>query len=285
MLFVLSLLWLAGTAHGLETMDRHFIFFPDRTLYATPAAEGLAYEEIIFPAADGISLHGWYLPGNPDRPLVLFAHGNAGNISHRIENLVGFHRLGLPVFIFDYRGYGRSEGQPSEKGTYEDIRGALAYLKQRGWEPERMIFFGRSLGAGVALQLALEEPPAGLVLESAFTSVADMGWHLQPVTYALFGWWALSARYDNLAKISRLRCPLLLFHGENDSLVPPKMARQLLQQAPVPKSFYLIPRANHNDTCYVGGSTYWRQWQDFIDRVEGRGRGQGPRSKVQGPEA
>jgi fermentation-respiration switch protein FrsA (DUF1100 family) len=258
------ILLLPGGAEAFEAMNRHFIFFPDKTLHATPAAVGLPYEEVTFPAADGVSLHGWYLPGDPAKPLVLFAHGNAGNLSHRIDNLLGFHRLGLPVFIFDYRGYGRSEGQTTEEGTYEDIRGALAWLKKRGWPPRRIIYFGRSLGAAVALQLALEEPPAGLVLESAFTSVAGMGWHHQPLTYALLGWWAVSARYDNLAKIGGLRCPLLLFQGENDTIVPPKMARQLLEKAPAPKSLYLIPGADHNDTYFVGGGPYWRQWQDFL---------------------
>ncbi|MEZ4598258.1 MAG: alpha/beta hydrolase [Syntrophotaleaceae bacterium] len=264
MFIILSLPLLAANVQGFEGMDRRFIFFPDRTLHATPAAAGLTYEEVRFPASDGVSLHGWYLPGDSGKPLVLFAHGNAGNLSHRIDNLAGFHRLGLPVFIFDYRGYGRSEGRPSEKGTYADMRGALAWLKKQGWKTEQMIYFGRSLGAAVALNLALEEPPAGLVMESAFTSVAEMGWHLQPMTYALLGWWAISSRYDNLAKIGGLRSPLLLFHGEDDTIVPPEMARQLLEKAPSPKSLYLIPGADHNDPYYIDDSDYWRQWQEFI---------------------
>lgn len=256
-----------GGARAFDSMDRHFIFFPDRTLQATPEAVGLVYEEVLFPAADGILLHGWYLPGDRNKPLVLFAHGNAGNISHRIDNLTGFHRLGLPVFIFDYRGYGRSVGQTTEQGTYQDIRGALAWLRQRGWTPGSMIYFGRSLGAAVALQLALEEPPAALVMESAFTSVASLGWRLQPVSYALFGWWAISSRYDNLAKIGQLRCPLLLFHGDRDRIVPPAMARRLFDAAPQPKTLYLIPGADHNDTCEIGGSAYWQQWRDLIGQL------------------
>jgi hypothetical protein len=131
-----------------------------------------------------------------------------------------------------------------------------------------MIYFGRSLGAAVALQQALEEPPAGLVLESAFTSVAGLGWRLQPVGYALFGWWAISARYDNLAKIGQLRCPLLLFQGDRDRIVPPDMARRLFAAAPYPKTLYLIPDAGHNDTYDTGGAAYWRQWRDFIDNLD-----------------
>ncbi len=263
----IALLMLAGGAHAFDAMDRYYIFFPERTLYATPEVAGLAYEEMRFPAADGVRLHGWFLPGQPGRPLLLFAHGNAGNISHRIDNLAHFQRLGLAVFIFDYRGYGQSEGQVTEKGSYDDMRGALAWLKKRGWTPQQMIYFGRSLGAAVALQLALEEPPAGLVLESAFTSVAGMGWHHQPLLYALLGWWALTSRYDSLEKIGRLRCSLLMFQGENDRIVPPKMAHQLFARAPEPKTLYLIPGAGHNDTYDVGGRPYWSQWRAFIDRL------------------
>ncbi len=266
LLFLIIALLLTSAAYAFDTMDRHYIFFPERTLYATPEAAGLAYEEVRFPAADGVRLHGWLLPGKTEQPLLLFAHGNAGNISHRIDNLAHFQRLGLTVFIFDYRGYGLSEGQITEQGSYNDIRGALAWLQQRGWKPKQMIYFGRSVGGAVALQLALEKPPGGLVLESAFTSVAGMGWHHQPLSYALLGWWALSSRYDNLDKIDQLNCPLLLLQGDNDRTVPPKMARQLFARAPQPKSLYLIPGADHNDTYDVGGPPYWNQWRVFIDR-------------------
>ncbi len=263
----IALLMFASGANAFQAMDRKYIFFPERMLHATPAVAGLTFEEVYFSAADGVRLHGWMVPGEPGQSLVLFAHGNAGNISHRIDNLAHFHRLGVTVFIFDYRGYGQSEGRISEAGSYNDMRGALAWLKKNGWTPQQMIYFGRSLGAAVALQLALEEAPAGLVLESAFTSVARMGWHHQPVTYALFGWWALSSRYDNLGKIGRLRCPLLLFQGERDNIVPPKMVHQLFAQAPKPKTLYLIPGAGHNDTYNVGGPSYWKQWRVFIDTI------------------
>jgi hypothetical protein len=265
LLFLMSaVLYFTCNAHAFDAMDRHYIFFPEQSLHATPEVAGLAYEEVRFPAADGVRLHGWLLPGDAGKPLLLFAHGNAGNISHRIDNLVQFQRLGLTVFIFDYRGYGLSEGQITEEGSYADMRGALAWLKQRGWKPQQMIYFGRSLGGAVALQLALEEPPAGLVLESAFTSIAGMGWHHQPLTYALLGWWALSSRYDNLSKIGLIRCPLLIFQGEQDRIVPLKMARQLYARAPQPKTFYLIPGAGHNDTTDIGGGPYWEQWRTFI---------------------
>lgn len=250
---------------GFATMEHHFIFFPDRTLVATPAAAGLEYEEVWFSAADGVKLHGWYFPGHPGRPVLLFCHGNAGNISHRIDNLWHFHRLGLSVLIFDYRGYGRSEGRASEEGTYDDGRGALTWLRNRGWQPQQMIYFGRSLGAGVAVQLALEQPPGALVLETPFPSIAAMGWHHNPILYLLLGW-ALDARYDSYNKLGKIHVPLLLFQGDRDTIVPEGMARKLFERANEPKTFYRISGANHNDTLNFGGPAYWRQWREFIDR-------------------
>lgn len=244
-------------------LEQTFVFFPDRTLVATPAALGLPFEEVRFPAADGVPLSGWLVPGPPGAPLILFCHGNAGNISHRLDNLLLLHRLGVTVFIFDYRGYGQSGGTPSEAGTYEDARGALAWLRSRGWNPARMVYFGRSLGAGVAVQLALEQPPAGLVLESPFPSVAAMGRRHYPLLSCLLGW-LVRARYDNLAKLPRIHVPLLIFQGSRDTVVTEGMARRLFARANAPKTFYLIPGAGHNDTLQLGGAAYWRQWRRFL---------------------
>ncbi len=266
-LFTLLLLGAAllSPRTGFAAMEHHFLFFPDRKLVATPAAAGLAYEEVWFTAVDGVKLHGWYVPGEPGRPLLLFFHGNAGNISHRIDNLLLLRRLGLSVLIFDYRGYGRSEGRTSEEGTYSDARGALRWLQQRGWQLQQLIFFGRSLGAGVAVQLALEAPPAALVLETPFPSIAAMGWHHNPILYLLLGW-LLDARYDSYNKIGRIHTPLLLFQGDRDTIVPEKMARRLFERANEPKTYYRIEGADHNDTLDVGGARYWQQWRTFLDR-------------------
>ncbi len=256
-------LWFPTTAEC--AMEYHFIFFPERELAATPELYHLEYEDVTFAADDGVELHGWYLPGDPGRPVVLFCHGNAGNISHRIDNLARFRRLGLSVFIFDYRGYGRSKGRASEAGTYSDARGALAYLKDRGWTSGQMIYFGRSLGAGVSVQLALETPPGALVLESPFPSIAAMGWHHNPILYLALGW-LLDARYDSLDKIGRI---------ERDSIVPERMARRLFDKANQPKTYYLIKGADHNNTYDVGGEPYWEAWRRFLGEV----------FHLQGPEA
>jgi uncharacterized protein len=259
---------LLGFLFGCD-MDQTFIFFPESRLAATPADFGLPYEEVSFLAEDGTALHGWFVPGEEGAPAILFFHGNAGNISHRIHNLRLFReRLGVSVFIFDYRGYGRSEGKPSEEGTYADARGALAWLQEKGWEPERIIYFGRSLGAGVATQLALEAPPAGLVLETPFPSIAAMGRKHYPLLYAVLGR-SVRSRYDTLEKIGEISAPLLVIQGSADSIVPPEMARQIFEAAGEPKRFHLIPGAGHNDTLDHGVEDYWGVWQDFVTDVLG----------------
>ena len=156
-------------------IDRHFIYFPVRELFADPAAIGLAHEEVNFVAGDGVSLHGWFVPGRSDVTL-LWCHGNGGNISHRLENLLLVHNeLGLNVFLFDYRGYGRSDGKPSEQGTYLDAEAALSFLDSRkDILPDRIIYFGSSLGGGVAVELAMLRSPYGLILESTFPSIRYM---------------------------------------------------------------------------------------------------------------
>ena len=255
-----SLLLPSPVCAALEHM---FLYFPEREIIMTPASMQLEFAEVFFSAADGTKLHGWYLPGETGQPLVLFCHGNAGNISHRVDNLRHLRELGLAVFIFDYRGYGQSEGKASEEGTYSDMRGALSWLKEKGWSSQQLIYFGRSVGAGVALQLALEQPPAALVLESPFTSLKARGKQHYPLLWQLAGW-ALQARYDNLSKIGQLTVPLLLFHGDRDTIVPHQMAQELFAQAPQPKQFYSIPRAGHNNTYAVGGEKYWQTWREFV---------------------
>jgi uncharacterized protein len=254
---------LSSPAHAM--LEHGFLYFPMRQLAATPADAGLSYEDVSFTAADGVRLHGWFVAGEPGRPVILFAHGNAGNISHRVKNLRLFReRLGVSVFIFDYRGYGRSEGKATEEGTYADARGALAWLRERGWTPERTIYFGRSLGAAVAAQLALEAPPAGLAMESPFPSVPAMGRHHYSLLYLLLGW-SVNARYDTEAKIGKLRVPLLITQGDRDTIVPPAMARQLFEKANEPKTFHLILGAGHNDTLEHEEAAYWSAWRRFLE--------------------
>ncbi len=214
----LAVLLLFLTLSGCSK-DLHYIFTSSADSRGLPVDQGMAYQEVWFPAADGQRLHGWYIPGRRSGPLIFYCHGNAANISYRLDILDYFNtRLGLPVFIFDYRGYGESTGEAqAEDDLYQDARGALAYLAGRCWEPARMVYYGRSLGSAIALQMALEQPPAGLVLENAFPSLRAVAWHLRPVSFALFGFWLLGHAYDNQAKIGRLRVPLLVIQGASGS--------------------------------------------------------------------
>ena len=264
----LTLILLAtGSKRAGAMLENHFLYFPERTLVATPATFRLSYKEISFPAEDGTMLHGWFIPGEPDRPVVLFCHGNAGNISHRVDNLYWLNQAGYSTFIFDYRGYGRSAGNPSEPGLYADARGALAWLKKEYGATGPVIYFGRSLGAAIALQLAIETPPQALIMESAFTSVTAMGKTHYPLLYHLLGW-LIAAEYDNEEKIGRLRAPLLLIHGTGDAIVPVAMGRRLYDLAPSPRQLYLVEGADHNDGHYLEGPKYWIAWQSFLAQLD-----------------
>lgn len=244
--------------------DRAFIYYPVRELTGTPASFGLAYRDVWFQADDGVRLHGWLIPGA--RPTtLLWSQGNAGNIGHRLDNIREIHqRLGIGVFIFDYRGYGQSEGSPTEAGLYRDARAAREALVRDGGVPsERIVYFGRSLGAAVALELALAHPPPGLILESPFLSVQAMANRTLPGSGYLF-----KSRFDSLARIGRLRAPLLILHGDADEVVPYEHGRRLWEAASEPKAFYTIARARHNDTYLVGGRDYWEAWRKFLHALE-----------------
>lgn len=249
-------------------LEHHFLYFPDPVHESTPRQVGLTYEEVSFAAADGTRLSGWLVPGDAQAPVVLFCIGNAGNISHRLDTLLLLHELGVAVFIFNYRGYGTSDGKASEAGLYADVAGAVKHLEGRGWAPERMIFFGRSLGAAVALEQALLTPPAGLVMEAAFTSITAMGRRHYPGLSHLLGWF-VAAKYDNLVKIAQLKSPLLLIHGQRDSICPPAMAEELHASASGEKHLLWVPQADHNDAFLVGGATYRTTLQKAFARWTG----------------
>jgi fermentation-respiration switch protein FrsA (DUF1100 family) len=249
-------------------LETSLIYFPSRPLEVTPADFGLAFEEVHLAAEDGVKIHAWLLPRPSPRFTILFAHGNAGNISHRLDRarLLG-RRLSAEVFLFDYRGYGRSEGRPDEQGTYRDARAAYRYLTEtRRVGPDRLVLFGESLGSAVVLQLALEGAARALVLESPFTSIRDMARLVLP-------WLPLSpllrTRYDNLAKVGSLKVPLLVLHGDRDEVVPFAQGRRVFEAAREPKRFHRIVGAGHNDTYLTGGKEYWDVLDEFL-RAPGR---------------
>jgi len=260
-----------GVTVMLRSLENSLIFFPTRELLSTPAEYGLDYETIKIAAADGVSLHGWWIPSEPERGVLLFFHGNAGNIGDRIESVEIFHRLGLSVLIVDYRGYGSSEGDPSEEGTYRDAEAAWGFLVgERGVDPGRVIVFGRSLGAAVATHLVAglagdevaEKRPALLILESAFTSVPDMAAAAFPFLPARM---LARTRYDNLDRVGRVGCPVLVVHSRGDEIVPFDHGRRLFESARDPRAFLEI-RGGHNDGFLVSGQAYVDGIDAFLSR-------------------
>jgi hypothetical protein len=234
---------------------------PSRELAATPREVGLAYEDVRLETADGVGLHGWYLPARDARATLLFFHGNAGNVSHRLDSLRIFHGLRLNVLIFDYRGYGRSEGRPTEEGTHRDALAAWRHLvEQRGEPPQRIVLFGHSLGAALAAWLAAREQPGAVILESAFTSVPDLAAELY--------WW-LPARalarldYATLEYVREIRSPLLVAHSRDDEIIPYRHGRALYEAAHAPKTFLEL-RGDHNAGFLISGDDYLRGLDAFL---------------------
>ena len=250
-------------------IEHHFLYFPERGLTGAPSDYGLAYEDASFLSSDGIRLHGWFIPGEEDVTWLWF-HGNAGNISNRLDNLKRLHdELGVNVLIFDYRGYGASEGSPSEEGLYLDAEAALSYLRRRSdVSRDRIVYFGRSLGAGVAVELALRAPPHGLILESALPSIPYMARRAYP--WFPFVQFFVRSRYDSLDKLQRLDVPKLLLHGDRDDIVPIDAGRELFDAAAEPKAFYTIRGAGHNDTSLVGGDAYFAALRSFVEQLAQR---------------
>jgi fermentation-respiration switch protein FrsA (DUF1100 family) len=246
---------------GYSRIENFFIFFPERSLDAAPADWGLTAEDVSFEAADGTRLHGWFFPLDNRAPVILFCHGNAGNISHRLENVKLLLDQDLQVFIYDYRGYGRSKGSPSEKGIYQDGLAAYDYLvSRRKLPPDRIIPFGRSLGAAAAIEITMKREVRALIIESAFTSTRDMA--KQMFLFQLVSPF-LPVNYNNIEKIKTIHAPKFIIHGEKDEIVPFSMGRILYEASPDPKTFYPIPGAGHNNTYRVGGKAYAEAFSRF----------------------
>ena len=250
-------------------MEEKFIFHPSDKIDHTPRDFGLAFDDIYFTAGDGVRLNGWFVPYPGAQTTLLWFHGNAGNISHRLENIKLLHdKVKINLFIFDYRGYGRSEGRVSEEGTYRDGEAALKYLRNREEiDPRRIVFFGRSLGAAVAADLATREECLALILETPFVSIREMAKAAFP--FLPIGP-LLRIRYDVAEKIKKAKAPILVLHGDKDEVVPFEQGKRVFETASQPKEFYAIRGAHHNDTYIVGGDAYFAALKDFIDRAAAR---------------
>ena len=249
---------------GVYFFQDRLLYFPSRVLEYTPAQVGLGFEEVYFHASDGTALHGWYVPAPDARATLLFCHGNGGNISHRLDSLAIFQRLGLNVFIFDYRGYGRSRGRPGEQGTERDALAAWHWLtEEKQTDPLKLIIFGRSLGGSVAAGLACARRPAGLILESSFTSYSDIGrTHYPFLPVRLLA----KYRYATIEKVARLKIPVLIVHSPQDELVPFSHGRALFDACAGAKDFLEIS-GSHNDGFLLSGEIYVQGLDRFISGV------------------
>lgn len=246
----------------MSLLDQFFVYHPEPWKDQDwKVRSGVPLEDVWFQSGDGTKLFGWYVAAQADRPVILWCHGNAGNIINRLENLRELYRIGLSVFIFDYRGYGRSQGKPSEEGLYQDALGAHDYLtRTRMIRPERIVIFGRSLGAAVAGELAVQKPAAGLILESAFPSlgaVAKLHYGGVPLH------WLLGADFALIDRLPQLSLSKLIIHGDKDDIIPLELGRQVFEAAKPPKSFYVIEGADHNNTYQIGGAVYFLRWAEF----------------------
>jgi fermentation-respiration switch protein FrsA (DUF1100 family) len=243
------------------------VYMPFRKLDGTPANYGLRFEDVVLETEDGVKLHGWFVPAPDEKSVVLFCHGNAGNVSHRLDTLRLLHGLGLSTFIFDYRGYGRSEGKPSEEGTYRDVDAAWQYLtRERGIPAGRIIVFGRSLGGPIAAWAARKHAPRGLILESTFTSTVDLGKRLYP--FLPIGLLA-RIRYPTAAYVRDVQCPVLVAHSHSDEMIPHDLGRRVFEAAPEPKSF-LEFRGSHNEGFLDSGADYSEGLKTFIEGLPER---------------
>ncbi len=261
------LMWIlafsVGTVLMLTFLQKKMIYFPSPDLEITPDRMGLVYEDVFLNTSDGVRIHGWYVPAPGAKTTLLFLHGNAGNISHRLDNVRRLHDQGINVFIIDYRGYGRSRGSPGEQGLYRDAGAALRHLQERAdVNRERIAVFGRSLGGAVAVDICSREDCMKLILESTFTSTADMARAIFP--FLPLGPF-LTERFDSESKIVNVRAPLLQFHGTDDEVVPFRLGQKLFRTAPGPKKFVSIPGAGHNDTYERGGPRYFETIRSFLE--------------------
>lgn len=244
----------------------NYIYHPVRQMAAAPDSVGLQFESVSLETGDGLKLFGWFIPCENARAVVLFCHGNGGNISGRLDSIEFLHRLGLDTFIFDYRGYGQSEGKPSELGTYRDVEAAWRYLvEERKIQPDRIIVFGRSLGGPIAAWLAGSHTPGALIIESTFTSVPDVAAMRHPYLPARL---LMRFKYTTAEYLSNVNCPVLIIHSRDDEMIPYECGEQLFEIAKEPKKFLEITGA-HNEGFMRSGRTYEEGLDTFISEYLG----------------
>jgi fermentation-respiration switch protein FrsA (DUF1100 family) len=248
----------------MRLMEDRLVYFPQRLLEASPADYGLRAEELRLVASDGVRLHGWWIHARGDRIVLLF-HGNAGNVSHRLDRAKLFaERLGVDLFLVDYRGYGLSEGRPSEAGLRRDGLAIYDAARERGFSSGRIVLLGESLGCAVAVEVALARPCGGVALETPFLSVPALARKHYPFVPAFL----IRSRFEVASTVGRIEAPKLVVASERDEIVPASHARRLFDLATPPKELFVVPGAGHNDAYAVGGEAYLAAWRRFLDAID-----------------
>lgn len=246
----------------LYFLQNKLLFYPSRNLEAPPKVQVPAVDRVEFNAPDGVKLVSWWLPPKPGRPTVLFFQGNAGNIGDRSDRLLDCQDQGWGLLLLGYRGYGSSAGSPDEDGINRDARTALEWLRKRPEvEPKKIVYYGESLGCAFALELAVAEPPACLVLEAPFRSlkaIAAVHYPWLPTSILVRG------SMDNIGNAPKLKCPLFVAHGTRDEVVPFAQGKSVFDAAPQPKTFYEL-KSKHNDISEFGGKEYRAAVAEFIN--------------------
>ena len=242
--FFILLILIIAVRLWFYSFEAKTIYYPTRPWEGTPADFGMPYEDLTLRSADETKLNAWYLPKAGSDCTVLFLHGNAGNISNRLPDLAFFHKLNLSTMILEYRGYGKSEGKPSEKGLYQDARAAFDYLiLRKNMDPHTIVLFGESLGGAVAIELASRVSVMALICEGSFSSLHDMGKTYFPYLPMR---WLLTQKYDSLSKVAKIHGPKFFIHSRNDEIVPFALGKKLFDAATAPKEF-IVRSGGHND--------------------------------------
>ncbi len=265
-LFLFLITIFLGALLLIRLFEEKLIFFPSKYPAGQwrPERFGLQVEDCTFTTAAGVKLHGWFVGNDSAKATLLWCHGNAGNITDRLDNLARLAKLPINIFLFDYRGYGKSEGRPNEAGVYLDAQAAYDFLASRpDVNAEQIVIFGRSLGGAVAVDLATRRAHAGLILESTFGSARDMAGRMFPFLPVR---WVMKSEFDSISRIKDIATPKLFLHGDADEIVPFELGQRLFEAAPEPKSFHRLRGAHHNDTYFVDAD-YFHVLRRFVETL------------------
>jgi len=246
----------------IRYLESRSIFFPSAEIMATPDEVGLPFEDVFIKTEDAVALHGWFVKSSPpSNKVLIFLHGNAGNISGRLEKMKLFHQMGLSVLIIDYRGYGKSEGRPTEEGVYKDALAAYDYVMQReDIRQKNIVVYGASLGGAVAIDLASKRKVSHLIVDSSFTNAGDMAKRIFPFVPSIL----IKTRLDSLSKIKKVKFPKLFIHSRADEVVPFILGEKLYKEAPSPKEFLEI-NGGHNDGHIYDGNKFVEGIRSFLN--------------------